>query len=527
MLRISYNLNIRGFGIRGFGIRGFGIRGFGKGKSFCMRKYIASVVVALVVLFGMGSYIYKTNKIIESYENQENKESKKELLSMMLETESGSGKYQETTANEWPTEGYVFNEAKSGCENGGTLSWDDENKNVIMEGNGADKCYVYFNKKFKLYEYVKSLYTGTQGENYLYFHNGTIKGDDGTVLDANDNSYRYSGGDFQLTEKATISGLTTLDSSSNTTTNGVINFYCNGTRQYVGYSCNSSYTSYYTLQYDVTFTQYSTYKAAIKKALYDGYIKNHVNNFVCFGYDSSDGSCTTDNLYRIIGVFGNEVKMIKYDYAKTTLLGTDGAYFSLLSSPAADGSGTSKGINTKNKIGAYDWISGSGNLNWSKSNLNTINLNVNFLNNIGSKWANKITSHAWITGSDSETNIRNSIVANLAIDKTKTYDAKVGLMYISDYCYATSEVAWSQIISSYSNYTYDNWMYMGLYDWTITPNSSSSYAAIHLAYDGTFGAQCCKSQNRMKIAARPVFFLDTSVIYESGNGSMEYPYIIS
>lgn len=31
----------------------------------------------------------------------------------------------------------------------------------------------------------------------------------------------------------------------------------------------------------------------------------------------------------------------------------------------------------------------------------------------------------------------------------------------------------------------------------------------------------------MKIAARPVFFLDTSVIYESGNGSMENPYNIS
>ena len=159
--------------------------------------------------------------------------------------------------------------------------------------------------------------------------------------------------------------------------------------------------------------------------------------------------------------------------------------------------------------------------------LNTVNLNTNFLNNIGSNWANKIANYTWIVGGDSETNINNSIVANLAIDNTKTYDAKVGLMYISDYCYATSEVAWSQIINSYSNYRNDNWMYMGLYDWTITPNSSSSYAAIHLAYDGTFGAQCCKSQNRMKIAARPVFFLDTSVIYESGNGSMEYPYIIS
>ena len=47
--------------------------------------------------------------------------------------------------------------------------------------------------KQTLAEYVKSQYTGTQGENNIYYHNGTITGDDGTVLDAGDNSYRYAG----------------------------------------------------------------------------------------------------------------------------------------------------------------------------------------------------------------------------------------------------------------------------------------------------------------------------------------------
>jgi len=42
-------------------------------------------------------------------------------------------------------------------------------------------------------DYVISQYTGTQGENNIYYHNGTITGDDGTVLDAGDNSYRYAG----------------------------------------------------------------------------------------------------------------------------------------------------------------------------------------------------------------------------------------------------------------------------------------------------------------------------------------------
>ena len=51
-----------------------------------------------------------------------------------------------------------------------------------------------------------------------------------------------------------------------------------------------------------------------------------VNNYVCFG--SSEASCPADNLYRIIGVFEDKVKLIKYDYATSALLGTNGDYIS-------------------------------------------------------------------------------------------------------------------------------------------------------------------------------------------------------
>ena len=54
------------------------------------------------------------------------------------------------------------------------------------------------------------------------------------------------------------------------------------------------------------------------------YSGSNPNNFVCFGSDSAE--CENDNLYRIIGVFNNEVKLIKYDYANSNMLGTDGDY---------------------------------------------------------------------------------------------------------------------------------------------------------------------------------------------------------
>ena len=49
-----------------------------------------------------------------------------------------------------------------------------------------------------------------------------------------------------------------------------------------------------------------------------------VNNFVCFG--STTSPCPEDNLYRIIGVIDGKVKLIKFDYATSALLGTNGDY---------------------------------------------------------------------------------------------------------------------------------------------------------------------------------------------------------
>ena len=239
-----------------------------------MRKFIVIVVVALVVLSGSGFYVYKINDVNETYENNEIKNDSN-MLSMMLETSAGSGEYQKTSASAWPTEGYVFNENISKCERGSKLTWDENKKTVIMNGNVSDKCYVYFDKTISLADYVKAQYT-SQGANNLYLHDNSL------TNGAKDNSYRYAG-------------------PSETT-----------------------------------------------------------NNFVCFGYDSTDGSCPNDNLYRIIGVFDGEVKLIKYDYAKSTLLGTDGDYRGAYSS-----GGTNKGQNSKAEIGAYYWNNNTSNNTWS------------------------------------------------------------------------------------------------------------------------------------------------------------------
>ena len=156
------------------------------------KKYIIFSLVTLVLLVALitsFNYFKTTNTYIDDSFNNQTKITKG--ISMNLEQTAGAGDYKTVTQSSWPTEGYKFNAELSKCEKGSTLSWDDTNKKVIVSGNTSDKCYVYFDiyqpTQPTLAEYIKSQYTGTQGENLLYYHNSTL------TNGAGDNSYRYAG----------------------------------------------------------------------------------------------------------------------------------------------------------------------------------------------------------------------------------------------------------------------------------------------------------------------------------------------
>lgn len=102
-----------------------------------------SGIIFIIIIISVLVYFNKNNNDLENV--LQNKKYN-ETISMMLETASGSGEYEKTTASGWPTDGYIFNAELSKCENGGELSWDAENNKVLMSGNTSDKCYVYFDK---------------------------------------------------------------------------------------------------------------------------------------------------------------------------------------------------------------------------------------------------------------------------------------------------------------------------------------------------------------------------------------------
>ena len=256
------------------------------------------------------------------------------------------------------------------------------------------------------------------------------------------------------------------------------------------------------------------------------------NNYVCFGTNTTP--CPTDNLYRIIGVFGDKVKLIKYDYATSALLGTNGDYYSSTTPDSSDYKGSLTSINE------YYWnykATYAATNTWSTGLLNKTNLNTNFITNIGTGWANKIAMTTWKVGGNTYANIysktpsvayQNEIVnpaTTNTTDNATEYTAKIGLMYVSDYGFAAEPSAWTLTMGTYNNTTATstNWMYMGLYEWTISRLAGDSKLAFIVNGAGNVHFSNANSW----YGVRPSFNLESSVTYVSGSGSADDPMVIN
>ncbi len=274
---------------------------------------------------------------------------------------------------------------------------------------------------------------------------------------------------------------------------------------------------------------------------YSGTSEN-VNNFVCFGSDATP--CPTDNLYRMIGVFEDKVKLIKYDYATSALLGTDGGYSKDANSSEIQ-KGFYNGTMDMSTVGVYYWNNSTKKNTWSESNLNKVNLNINFINNIGEEWANKIATTTWKVGGNIYANVGKTIPATAYQNEINNpipgsysttgeieYSAKIGLMYVSDYGFAIEPSAWTKTLYDRGGNEYINgltlralnWMFMGVDEWTISRNSDGDYNAFGVWSAGSLSNRTVDYDN---YAVRPSFYLEPSITYVSGSGSASDPIVIN
>ena len=247
----------------------------------------------------------------------------------------------------------------------------------------------------------------------------------------------------------------------------------------------------------------------------------NVNNFVCFG--SNEEACPNNNLYRIIGIIDGKVKLIKYDYPLKDQTGIDGSYYQY-----SEVLGTSLGLNAKEDIGVYFWNSSTHNNKWNESNVNKINLKKNFVNSLGEDYANKIFDATWKIGGNASEKIIGVVPQKTYQNEIKSpltsgvYVAKIGLMYINDYGYAASPDSWTTLMNAYSVNNIKNWLYMGLYDWSITPDTDTKNKIYYISRSGIVSNNN-GVVNENVFPFRPVFFLVEDSLYKLGDGTKDNP----
>ena len=247
------------------------------------------------------------------------------------------------------------------------------------------------------------------------------------------------------------------------------------------------------------------------------------NNYVCFGSD--EATCPHENLYRIIGLIDGKIKLISADVATTDMLGTDGGYYNTTSG-AGWNSSHYKESGDFTKIGLYKWNSTSTNT-WSTSLFNKINLNTNYLNNIGTTWSNLIEDTTWKVSGHTTHDVTPKVMYTAEItNATKTYGpengtSKIGLMYVSDYGFAAAPSAWTTPFYKYNSSAIKsvNWMYMGLDEWTITPNSLNSSSVF--TFNSSGNPAYASVGNGYVV--RPVLYLKASIAYAGGSGTKDSP----
>mgnify|MGYP006867912526 CR=1 FL=1 len=99
--------------------------------------------------------------------------------------------------------------------------------------------------------------------------------------------------------------------------------------------------------------------------------------------------------------------------------------------------------------------------------------------------------------------------------------SKIGLMYLSDYLYASGYYSSTDTSTPDQFYfSNKNWLYKG-HEWTITPFPTVAYGVWSIVFGRTSG-----NDSNNPFASRPTFYLKSSVYVTGGNGSFDNPYTL-
>ena len=448
-----------------------------------------------------------------TYKNKTIKTKRQSNLAIMIKGDSG----EYVSSNKIPKGNYVLNEEKTICENGGkVVSYNNSTGQIGFSFLGSDRCSLYFDK---IIDTQKPVISNLK-------INGTMVT---AILTDNIELSGYGISTSNSTEPTswtTISGKT-YNLSTTISTEGT--YYL-----WVKDGAGNKTTKEFTISLGTPIT------TLLSTSTPDVYNENGLryegtdpNNYICLDNKKS-GTCSDSSLlFRIIGLFDEDT-----------------------SSDGTNSSGTKKLlkiIDTNNYGGTSGKVwNSAGTNNWSTASLKT-ELNGPYLttllgtSNVNSKLSSAIANAKWHLGGASSSNYNTLTAEGIYKEERNTsaiYSgnpssiyAKVGLMYPSDYGYATiggtninkSECRTRDLYdwdgSIYSDCRNNDWLFISQnnfvnnVEWTITPRSDTSGNVLHIRSTGNVSHQ----YNYIDVpnfywAARPTFYLDSSVLKIVGTG---------
>ena len=228
------------------------------------------------------------------------------------------------------------------------------------------------------------------------------------------------------------------------------------------------------------------------------------------GSDPSNYVIFNNELWRIIGVFDGQAKIIRNDFYSTSI----------------------------------DWDFNALN-DWNQSSL-MMEFNGMYFNSIDEVSKSYIdTYHVWNIGGYDDTYQMTGTRSNFyqmergqsisSVMTASTWTGAIGLMYPSDYGYATSSVnaecdstvmsLWDRT-SGVNNCTHNSWLFNDSYiQWTLTSSSSNSN---YVFFIGTTGfVDYYLGTPYYTTGAKPVLYLNSNVSISGGSGTINDPFTLS
>ena len=259
------------------------------------------------------------------------------------------------------------------------------------------------------------------------------------------------------------------------------------------------------------------------------YYGSNPNNYVRFN----------NELWRIIGVFGNNVKLVRSE--KLGDLSWDSSESSVNGGYGVNEWSQADLQNYLNKM----YYGGTSVTCYNGKSNKTTTCPTNTIDETAKTL---IDNHIWNTGAI-EYNTRTDTVAfykdergnqtgkicssgnncNDTVERTTTWPGYIGLPYPTDYAYASSEnICETNMVKQDSSNAYicknNNWMFKNIWYWTLSPSASSGISRFVWLVHSDGDVRYSNAANGG--AVFPAIYLKSNILIESGKGTSSNPYIL-